>query len=179
MKYLVVLVVVLGFACGQEEENSDLNSIDGTDFSDLAEESRQATLDPALIIGNIVSAIGNLNLTDPNSIVQDILDALKITGGAGATIGGLGGLGAIKTIFDVIVGSILGLISVPVGIANMILSLVGLVILIIFLIDGGDFGSLLGVRRSLSTSWFDFDIMDSPMFNQVNKMIFDAYEKYA
>jgi len=161
MKYLVVLVVVLGFACGSEEE-STLNEVE-VDFSDdlgLEETGRQTTLDPALLIGNVISALGNLNITDPNSIVQDILDALKIGGGTTATVGSLAGLGGIKTLFDAIVTGILGLISVPVGIANMILSLVGLVVLIIFLIDGGDFGSLLGVARS-SSAWHLADFMPS------------------
>merc|ERR1711962_95132 len=159
MKYLVVLVVVLGFACSSEEE-STLNEVEN-DFDDFGvEEARQTTLDPALLIGNVISALGNLNITDPNSIVQDILDALKIGGGTTATAGGLVGLTGIKTLFDAIVTGILGLISVPVGIANMILSLVGLVVLIIFLIDGGDFGSLLGVARS-SSAWHLADFMPS------------------
>merc|ERR1711962_573421 len=103
MKYLVVLVVVLGFACGSEEE-STLNEVEN-DFDDFGvEEARQTTLDPALLIGNVISALGNLNITDPNSIVQDILDALKIGGGTSATAGGLVGLTGIKTLFGALLG---------------------------------------------------------------------------
>merc|ERR1712180_274280 len=177
MKYLVVLVVVLGFACGSEEE-STLNEVEN-DFDDFGvEEARQTTLDPALLIGNVISALGNLNITDPNSIVQDILDALKIGGGTTATAGGLVGLTGIKTLFDAIVTGILGLISVPVGIANMILSLVGLVVLIIFLIDGGDFGSLLGVARS-SNAWHLADFVPSEEnLGAASEMFYKAKDFY-
>lgn len=182
MKYLVVLVVVLGFACGREEEDLGLQDVDvGNEFAEIYSmvEGRQTTLDPALIIGNIISAIGNINITDPNSIVNDILDALKITGASTATIGSIGAIGGIKSVFDLIVTSIIGLVSVPLSIANSILALVGLVILIIFLIDGGDFGSLLGVARASNVwNFMPENLVDNAFVEGVSSVFFDAMEKF-
>jgi len=191
MKYLVVLVVVLGFACGSEEETLGYQDIDVEDVEDFELDGRQTTVpaavDPMLLIGNIFGFLNDVNLTDPNSAIQQIINSI-IPGAATAVAPGLGlaGLGGIKTVFDLIVGGILGLISVPVGIANMILSLVGLVVLIIFLIDGGDFGSLLGVARSMPASWIpnlnaiipDVDLVNNPIVEEISNRVFQAIEEW-
>jgi len=190
MKYLVVLVVVLGFAYGSEKEDLGLQGLEDvdveSDFSDVMMEEGRQTLDPQLLIGNVFGFLNDLDLNNATALVQAIQDLLKPVGAAGATTGGLLGLGGIKTVFDAIVAGILGLISVPVGIANMILSLVGLVVLIIFLIDGGDFGSLVGVRRSLNvyslSSYLpdisSYDLVNNPIVSEVSDMFFAAMEKY-
>merc|ERR1712198_308039 len=173
MKYLVALVLLVGFACGSEEEETSLQDLsEMEEFDDFTPSGRTGTLDPMLLVGNVVSALNNLNGTDINGLLAS-LGGLGAAGGTIAT-GTLlkNGLTALKT-------AIVGIIAMPVGIANTILALVGLVLLIIFLIDGGDFGSLLGVARSMPTFEFpSFDLVHNPVVESISDMFFKAMEKY-
>lgn len=190
MKYLLVVVCLLGFACATEDEEVSLQDLsipeDIMDFDDLSSSARQTpaalgTLDPQLIIGNIVAFLNGLN--DTSNIGDTLNQILGPILGTGATTAALGGIAApilgIKGVVSAIVAGVAGLGTSLIGIANSILAIVGLVFLIIFLIDGGDFGSLLGVARSSSVfPEFDFDLVDNPVVESISNMFFSAMEKY-
>jgi len=179
MKYLVVLVVLLGFACGKEEEEVSLQDIENEAFPS----ARQTTLDPNLLIGNVVAALGGLNTTDISALIKGLLGGAGGLGGTTAILGGIpAGVLGIKGAVSAIVSIIAGIIMVPVGIANQILALVGLVFLVLYLISGANPGDLIARSSSImpefNTDFFNFDMVNNPVVESVSQMFFAALEKY-
>jgi len=187
MKYLLVVVFLLGFACASEEEEVSLQDISDMSFMDDlmstdTELGRQANNQIQLLIGNLVAGLNALNgTTDIGSLINSILAPILGVTGTTAALGGIAApvLG-VKAVISAIIGGLANAGTGLIGIANSILALVGLVFLIIFLIDGGDFGSLLGVARSSSVlPEFDFDLVNNPVVESISQMFFSAMEKYA
>merc|ERR1739838_53554 len=179
MKYLVLLVVLLGFACGKEDEEVSLQNIENEDFPS----ARQTTLDPNLLIGNVVAALGGLNTTDIGALIKGILGGAGGLGGTTAILGGIpAGVLGIKGAVSAIVSIIAGIIMVPVGIANQILALVGLVFLVLYLISGSDPKDLIARSSSMmpefNTDFFNFDLVNNPVVESVSEMFFAAMAKY-
>jgi len=186
MKYLVLLVVLLGFACGSEEEEVSLQDLDdGFEHEDFPV-ARQTTVDPNLIIGNIIAALGGLNTTDIGALITGLLG-----GGGAAGAAALGGIptalfgikAGVKGLLGVIISLIAGIISVPVQIANNILALVGLVFLVLYLISGADVKDLVArsssVFPSFNGDFFNLDLVNNPVVESVSQMFFAAMDKYA
>ncbi|CAL4065489.1 unnamed protein product, partial [Meganyctiphanes norvegica] len=149
MKYLVVIVFLMGFACGSKEDEEvglqDIQDFDveldnNDDFA--ASASPRQIPDLQIIIGNLISGLQNLNTTGGiGAIINQIIGPLTAAGGTTAALAPVVG---IKAIVSVIVSTLaLGLQGL-VELANQIAAIVGLVLLIIFAADGGDVGSLLG-----------------------------------
>ncbi|CAL4065490.1 unnamed protein product [Meganyctiphanes norvegica] len=183
MKFLVLVVFLVGFACvsgKEEEEEVSLQDLEHDEASSRkVEDAARSTLDPMLAIGNVVNALAGAGGTGTGDDgLGALLSSLLVKPVVGTAVLKPVAEGLLASVVTGIAGFLQGLAEL----ANGILSIVGLVLLIIFLIDGGDFGSLLGVGRSMAV-WptlpeFDFDFVNNPVVDTVSEMFFKAMEKY-
>jgi len=107
--------------------------------------------------------------------VKDIMTSLNSNDESMTTLRKIDKVIKIKDIVDTIVQPIADLALKLVGYANEILAFVGIVLLIIYLIDGGDIKALVGERRALD-NW-DFNV-DVNTINNVFEMVNQAMAKY-
>merc|ERR1712198_107026 len=128
MKYLILCALFFGLAYASED--------------DIDIEVRSLNLTET--IGTITDAISSLTGVDLSTKNNTSIEAILGTLGLGAAAGTGAKVTAIVTALSTIKTAALGLLSAPLAIANGILALIGLVLLIAFLVEGGDFLSLVG-----------------------------------
>lgn len=166
MKYLVVLMLVLGFACGSEVDSL-------TEFKPF-----------------VNKGLDLLQQYNPKyaSTARSLFAVVEDNEGLDASLKTVTKVLGIKAIGDAIVAPIAAIASNILDIANQIMALVGLVILIIFLIDGGDVKSLVGDQgsgyghrsgRSFET-YYDMaaDFVYNPKVEAAADTLFKALDKY-
>merc|ERR1712198_428813 len=176
MKYLILCALFFGLAYASED--------------DIDIEVRSLNLTET--IGTITDAISSLTGVDLSTKNNTSIEAILGTLGLGAAAGTGAKVTAIVTALSTIKTAALGLLSAPLAIANGILALIGLVLLIAFLVEGGDFLSLVGYSsedlaaftgdipsyRSLSSSWGFSDVINMKNINRITDIVHNAIDKY-
>lgn len=166
MKYFILCTLLFGAAYAAKDIEISSRNLNLTETIDKINDVLSGEID--------LSQYSILGINGTN--IEEFFEAFGIPlAGAGAATGVIAGISALKT-------ALLGLLSAPLAIANGILSMVGLVLLIIFLVEGGDFLSLVGyeevpVFRSLS-SWSFSDVINNRMITDLSDMVYKAIDKY-
>merc|ERR1712198_700752 len=178
MKYLILCALFFGLAYASED--------------DIDIEVRSLNLTET--IGTITDAISSLTGVDLSTKNNTSIEAILGTLGLGAAAGTAANVTALSTIKT----AALGLLSALLAIANGILALIGLVLLIAFLVEGGDFLSLVGYSsedlaaftgdipsyRSLKPSyrslggWGFSDVINMKNINRITDIVHNAIDKY-
>jgi len=181
MKYLILFTVLLGLTYAAKDDV----------------EIEERTLNITETISTISDALSNLtgvDLANKTTAIEDFLNNAGLDTSSIAAIGTAGSVGAVITALSALKTALLGFLSAPLAIANGILSLIGLVLLIVFLIEGGDFLSLVGKSsedlyateplahttafRSLSSYNFNDYIPSRRTIDTISKMVYKALDKY-
>merc|ERR1712198_620551 len=175
MKYLILCALFFGLAYASED--------------DIDIEVRSLNLTET--IGTITDAISSLTGVDLSTKNNTSIEAILGTLGLGAAAGTGAKVTAIVTALSTIKTAALGLLSAPLAIANGILALIGLVLLIAFLVEGGDFLSLVGYSsedlaaftgdipsyRSLG-GWGFSDVINMKNINRITDIVHNTIDKY-
>jgi len=170
MKYLILCSLLFGAAFAAED--------------DIEIEERTLNLTETVSsINDVINALTGNTLGLNETKITETLEAFGLNGDSGAT-GAAATAAAVVTAISAVKTAALALIAGPLTIANQILSVIGLVLLIVFLVDGGDFLSLVGLSdqdfafRSLPSSWSFSDVINNRMINNLSDMVYKAIEKY-
>jgi len=164
MKYFILIAFLIGAAVA--ESDIDAKTLDSDKISNIT----------TPIIDAFNTAFNTTSFTTAWDALVDIFSDSDATATAGITAA-VTAVSALKTL-------LLGALSAPLQLANGVLALVGLVLLIVFLVEGGDFLSLIGLETADLPTFRSMgginvrDVINHPMVNQISDMVYNAIDKW-